>query len=658
MHDNIQLIIIGLGSGAAYAVLAIGLVVVFRGSGVLNFAHGAIASVGAYVFLDLAGDHGWSTPLAAATGVAASTLVGVLFQFLVMRRLKNAPALAKVVATLGLLVGLIAFIPLTFSDRTRAPISLFSGEIRKLPVGQPKLIIPNDRMWLVIIACVLTAVVWAVFRYTNFGKVTRAVSENERAVSTLGYSPQAIALANWAIGSALAGVAGVLLAGLVVQSETMLTEILMAGLAAALIGGFKSFAITLPAAFGLSALQSLLIRYSSDLTNATTIVGWGDIAPFLVILVYMTVRGAPIPLRGALIESRLPTVPVVRRPIRAAAIVLVVGVVLYVIVGARSADALTVTLIGGMVCLSLVVVVGFLGQVSVIQMALAGLGAFWASKAATSWGLPFPLPVLIGGLLVVPFGVAAAIPALRVRGINLAVITISAAFALDASFFSDVRLNLGAKFPAASIFGIDMSGVRSPQAFGIAVLVIALLLALGVAYLRRSALGITFLALRANERGASALGVSLVRTKLFGFAIAAFIAGVAGSLYGYRAETLSFGTFAAFQSLLVIAFVYLGGVGAIIGAFIGAANLSGAIFPHVLHFEGTGARVMQIIGGVGVMLTVVAHPDGVALLPRDLRHHRRDAKQRKLIGIDPPPASIPEPAGERAIPAAARQAVS
>jgi branched-subunit amino acid ABC-type transport system permease component len=641
VHDNIQLIIVGLGSGATYAVLAVGLVVIFRGSGVLNFAQGAIATVSAYTFLRLAGEHDVNKALSAVIAVAVAGLIGAVFEYLVMRKLVNAPALARVVATLGLLVGLIAAVPLVFSDAIRPTVPIFPNSIARLPIGSPNYFIPYDRLWLVVISVGLTGVVWAVYRFTNFGKVTRAVSENVRAVSTLGYSPQRIALANWVIGSLLAGVAGVLLAGLVVQSETMLTEILMAGLAAALIGGFRSFGVTLVAAYGLSALQTLLIRYSPNLTSSTTIVGWGDLAPFLVILVFMIVRGAPIPLRGAMLETRLPTVPLIKRPLRSATVVFLIGVLLYLVVDKGTADALTVTLIGGLVCTSLVVVIGFLGQVSVIQMALAGLGAFWGAKAATDWGLPFPLPILVGGLIVVPSGVLVALPALRVRGINLAVLTISLAFALDAAFFTDVRLSDGAKYPPASVFGLDASGIRDPKTFGIIVLVISVAVGIGVAYLRRGILGKTFLALRANERGAAGLGMSLTWTKLVGFAIGSFIAGIAGTLYGYRSETLSYGTFAAFSSLLIVAFAYLGGIGSLVGALIGGASLSGGIISHILNFQGDAARVMQVIGGVGVMMTVVLHPDGLALLPRDFRERWRRRRRRAPGEGDVAPAESP-----------------
>jgi branched-subunit amino acid ABC-type transport system permease component len=650
MHGDVQLIIAGLGSGAAYALLAVGLVVIFRGSGVLNFGQGAVASLSAYLFLYLSIDKHVFKVGAALIAIAVAAGLGMIFQALVMKRLSRAPALAKVVATLGLLVALTAAIPLLFSDKTRPPVPMFSSGILTIPIGHPRFFIPYDRLWLVVIACGLTLILWLVYRYTIFGKATRAVSENERAVASLGYSPNTIALVNWALGSMLAGVAGVLLAGLINLDQTTLTLVMIAAIASSLLGGFRSFGITLAAAFGLSALQSELIKYSPQLTRTTTIVGWGDIAPFFVILVFMIVRGAPIPLRGSLTELRLPTVPVVRRPLRAAAITFGVGVALYATVSGTWADALSVTMIGGLACLSLVVLVGFLGQVSVVQMALAGLGAFWASIAAQSWGLPFPLPVLIGSLLAVPFGLVAAVPALRVRGINLAVLTISAALALDASFFTDVRLSAGARFPRAALGSFNLSGVQHPKVYGIFVLACSVLLGLGVVYLRKSPLGVRFLALRANERGASSLGVSLVRTKLMGFALAAFIAGVAGGLAGYRSQTLSYDTFGAFQSLLVVAFAYLGGIGTAIGAFIAGSLLPGGLFAHIFNVQGNAARALEALGGVGVMVTTVLHPDGLALLPRDVaerirgRRHGRGAALESKESKESKESNGPEPA--------------
>lgn len=626
MHDDIQLVITGLGSGAAFALLAVGLVVIFRGSGVLNFGHGAIATMSAFTYLWLATEQHVPKFLAAGLGILLGAIIGMAFQVLIMRRLVKAPALAKVVATLGLLVALTSAVPLMFGDSTRPPVALFPSGSFTLPFGSPKYFVPSDRLYLALTAVVLTLVVWLIYRYTTFGIASRAISENERAVSSLGYSPNTIAVINWGVGALLAGTAGVLLAGLVNIDPNTLTLVLMSAIAAGLLGGFRSFGITLLAAFGLGALQSILIKYSPQLTSSTTIVGWGDIAPFAVILVFMMLRGAPIPLRGSLVEMRLPTVPTIRRPVLSAGVLAVIGVVLFATVNGVWADAISVTMIGGITCMSLVVLIGFLGQVSIAQMAIAGLGAFWASRAATNWHIPFPLPIIIGGLLAVPFGIVAAIPALRVRGINLAVLTISAAFALDSAFFTDVRVSSGATFPQAKLGSFNLSGVQHQNRYGIFVLICTILVGLGIIYLRRSTLGLRFLALRANERGASALGMSLTGVKLMGFGIAAFIAGVSGGLFGYRSEVLSYQNFAAYSSLLVVAFAYMGGIGSAYGAIIAGSLLPSALFAHVFHFQGTGANILQVIGGLGVMLTTVIHPDGIALLPRDFAERIRERR--------------------------------
>lgn len=618
MHNAIQLVIAGLGNGAATVLLAVGLVAVYRGSGVLNFAHGAIASMSAFLYLYVSVHLHWDKYVSAILGVLVAVAIGVLFQFIVMRKLNRAPALARVVATLGLLVALLSAIPLLFSDATYPTVPLFSSQTLTLPFGHPKkYFIPLDRLSLALLAVGLTVALWAIYRFTIFGTATRAVSDNPRAVAALGYSPQRVAILNWAFGSLLAGIAGVLLAGLVTQDQTSFTLVLVGSIAASLLGGFRSFGITLAAGFGITAIQSLLLLYSPDLTRWTTIQGWSDVAPFAVILVFMVVRGAPIPIRGSVIETRLPVVPVARHPLRSAGVALALGCIIYVVIGPNFANAMTVSLIFGLICLSLVVVVGYVGQVSLFQMALAGIGAYWASKAALSWGIPFPLPILIGGVLAVPLGLIAAIPAMRVRGINLAVITMSGAFALDAAFFGDQRLSLGAQLPKAKIGSWSLSGVQHPNSYGFVVLLVAVLLSVGVAYLRRGHVGVRFLSVRANERGASGLGVSLVQTKLMGFAIGAFIAGIAGGLFGYQNEIVSYDTFGTFQSLTVIAFAYLGGIGSITGAFVAGALLPGGLFSYILHFHGKVNEVLQVVAGVGVMLTVVNHPDGLVRMPED-----------------------------------------
>lgn len=641
MHTNVQLIISGLGAGAAFALLALGLVVVFRGSGILNFAQGAVATASAYTFIWLR-SQGWSLIPAIVAAILLASAIGLAFDALVLRRLRKAPVLAKVVATLGLQVALIAVIPMVYGHEYRAPAELVDRRAYALPFGSPRFIVPGDRLMFLIISAAVTLGLWALFRFTRFGRATRGLADNETAIALLGYSPQMLSMVNWALGTALAGAAGVLLSSLVQQTPTSYTLILIGAIAASLIGGLRSFGITFAACLALGAAQSVIARYGPDLTDLTTIVGWGDTLPFVVIGLVMILRGQTIPSREARLESWLPAAPRMHSPLRFFVVMLVVGIVWYSVTSQGLAVATTVSLMTGVVCLSLVVVTGYLGQISLAQMMLAGVGAFFASAAASDWGLPFPFPILVGGLLAVPVGALLALPALRVRGINLAVVTMAAAFVADASFFSDYRLSNGGRFPSAKFGPIDFGTFSQPRRYGVFVLVTLLILCVGVGMLRRSHVGVRFLAVRANERGAAALGVSNAAQKLMAFGIASFIAGIGGGLMGYQAERLTYGNFTALQSLFLVSTTYMAGIGAVGSSLIAGLLVSGGVLSHILHFEGSAGEIVQILGGIGVMLTVVLHPDGLALLPRDLREGLAARRRRHHDTARPEPALAEE----------------
>jgi ABC-type branched-subunit amino acid transport system ATPase component/branched-subunit amino acid ABC-type transport system permease component len=634
MHTVLQLAITGLGSGAATALLALGLVLVYRGSGVLNFAQGAIATVAAYTFLVLL-DEDWPMIAAALVAVLLSTAVGLLFELLVLRRLRTAPPMARVIATIGLLVALIALIPMFFGDDWRAPVEIVARTAIQLPFGDPAFVLPKDRLVFILVACAATVLLWAVYRFTRFGRATRALAENERAIMLLGYSADTLSLINWGAGAALAGGAGVLLASLVQQTPMAYTLVLGGAIAAALIAGFRSFGITLVACLVLGSVQAVVGSIGPQLTELTTISGWGDLVPLIVIVVVMVVRGRSIPIRGALLETVLPAAPAIRRPTRFVGVTLVVGVAWLLLVPSGWVAPSVVSLIGGMTCLSLVVLTGYLGQISLAQMLLAGGGAFFAARVAGAAGMPFPLPLLIGGLGAVLIGWLLALPALRVRGINLAVVTMVAAFAADAAFFADYRLANGDRFPGPSLAGLSLDPIAQPRSFAIMVLVVLVLACAGVAWLRRSGTGLKLLAVRANERGAAALGLSSARSKMIAFGFSAFIAGVGGALLGYQAQQLSYDNFGAFLSLVIVSLAYMAGIGAIPSAFVGGLLVSGGLLAYFLHFEGVGGQIVQVLGGVGVMITAIVHPNGMALLPQDIRHKLAERRAKRMSVVPP-----------------------
>jgi branched-chain amino acid transport system permease protein len=255
MKDVLLFAILGIGAGASYALIALGIVLIQKGSGAVNFAQGAIAGCSA-IFFASATNNGMPKVVALLIALAGAAALGVLFYVLVMRPLRRAPLLARIVATLGLMIVLSALAVKVWGSLSVVAPSLFptnSLSIFGIAFGV-------DRLYLLATTIVLTVVLWAVYRFTTFGIATRAVAESERAASLLGLSPDLIGAANWALGCMLAAFAGVMIAPLTTLDISPLTLLILPALAAALVGRFTSLGITTAVALGIGVIQSLLVR--------------------------------------------------------------------------------------------------------------------------------------------------------------------------------------------------------------------------------------------------------------------------------------------------------------------------------------------------------------------------------------------------------------
>src|SRR5579875_1208418 len=289
-----QFAILGVGVGALYALVAQGLVLIYRSSGVVNFAHGATAGVGGYTYYELQFHFSLAWPVCLVAGVAAATAVGTAMQGLVIRRLRLASPLTRVIATTALLAVIVQAANLIFGS---AP-DFVQGFLSTSTLQVGGVSIEVDRLILTGIALGLTLALWAFYRFTRFGLATTAVAENETVAGVLGVSSDRVALINWAVGSALAGLAGVLLAPIISLTPSGIGLLVVPALAAAMIGNFSSFPLSFAGGLGVGILQS-------ELTHYVTAPGWADASPFLVIVVLMVVRGRALPLRGHVLE-RLP----------------------------------------------------------------------------------------------------------------------------------------------------------------------------------------------------------------------------------------------------------------------------------------------------------------------------------------------------------------
>jgi sulfate-transporting ATPase len=591
--------------GAMYSLASQGLVLIYRGSGVLNFAQGAIGMVGAYVGWEISVQDKLPFALALVAGVATSALLGALTHLLVMRQLRRASPLARIVATLGVLITLQAAVVVKFGSTVKFVPSSLPIDAIHLGGGVK---VSADRLILLLIAAVLTAGLWALYRYTRFGIGTTAVAENQRAAASLGWSPDVIATVNWALGSALAGLAAILITPIVTLQVTVLTNLVLAALAAALVASFRSFPIAFVASVAIGVLETELTRYATQ-------PGFAQSVPFVVIVVVMVVRGQALPLRDFFLQ-RLPALGDGQvRPAQVAAGV-AVGVVLLLFTSTSWVAAFTISLATALILLSIVVVTGYAGQLSLAQFAIAGFGAWVAGRLVASQGLPFFAAAVVGIVATIPLGLAFMLPAARTRGINFAVVTLGLGTALELMLFDNGNYTggiAGTQVGNPSVFGWDISAIDHPSRYGILALAVFVAACLLVANVRRGRSGHRMIAVRTNERAAAALGVDVRAAKLYAFGLSAALAAAGGILLAFTNSTITYTNFTNFTSITDVAWAMIGGIGYVVGPVFGSTLADGGVGTQIMNTLLSGwEKYITLIGGVIVILLVLQNQDGIA----------------------------------------------
>jgi branched-chain amino acid transport system permease protein len=646
MRDILLYAALGLGAGALVASIALGVVLVYRGSGVINVAMGAIAMLAAYVFWALRTDYfGFTLPTvpALALTLVCMAAFGVFIELAIFRPLRNTAPLAKLAASLGLLLVLESAMILIFGNSLKsAPAVLPSDTVTVFDR-----VVPKDRFLLAGIVILVAALLTALYRWTPFGLATRAASENEASAMLSGLSPSRLAIMNTVLACVVAGGLGVLVAPLIALDAQTLALQVVPALAAALLAGFTSFFIACFAGLAIGAVQSLLLYWSTQSwfptdTAGTPIHGLPELFVFLVVVLALFLRGASLPGRGELVEKRLPAVPRPERLLRPSVLTAAVGVTCLIVFPYDFRQSLINSLLGVLICLSLVVIVGFVGQISLVQLALAGVAGFTMSHLTTDLGgvwAEFPISLLIGAATATVVGLLIAVSALRVRGVSLAVVTLAAAVALEQFGFLNERWGgqaTGSPVTQPEVGGLDLSPnasfrglddkIPSPV-FGFLVLAAVILLALLVANVRRSSLGQRMLAVRSNERAAAAAGIDVRNTKLAGFGIAAFVAGMAGAFYAYNFGSVSYSRFGALAALALIAFTYFGGITMVSGAIIAGIGATEGLLPHSFdEWLGLSGNWAYLIGGLALIVTLLVHPEGIA----GAGYKRKQQKKRRL----------------------------
>ena len=363
-------------------------------------------------------------------------------------------------------------------------------------------------------------------------------------------------------------------------------------------------------------------------------------------MVGIVVLSRRLPSRGVLGDSHASSIGRPSAPLRTTGITFVLGLIAILAFSQLYKFAFASSLNVICVALSVVVITGYVGQISLAQNAFAGISAFMVAHFGIWLGLGFPLALILGALVAVVFGVIIGLPAVRVRGVNLAVATLAAAAALDALVFNAGWFSggyNGMKVRVPHLFGLNLglTNSGSSTAFAIFSLVVVCLMGLFVARLRNAPAGRMFIAVRSNERAASAVGVDVARTKLFAFAISAFIAGIGGGLLAYQQIDINPASFTAWSSLTILAITYVGSVGRIGGAvFAGVMLASNGVMATLLNNLFSFNQYQTVIAGLALMLTAVANPDGVAKEMQGT-YFKLLRKIQRALGMQPSVATGP-----------------
>lgn len=661
----VGLVAIGAVLGSATGLAAVGIVLVWRANRVVNFAAGAIGGAAALGSLNLYLTWGWSYWVAVAVALVGGALLGGLVELTVIRRFAQAPRLVLTVATIGLaqlLGGLELGIP-KFVFGVESPVlGAFETPLTSTTVVLGPVVVTGDHLLAAaVVPVVVLALAWFL-RRSLAGTAIRAAAENTDRARLLGVPVRRITTLVWVLAGALAALTFVLKAPFLGATPSAIAgpAVLLPALAAAVVGRMESMPVTFAAAVSLGIVDQL--------------VRWNTTSPELVDVVLLVVIVAALLLQrgpgsrafdadggwreAELIRPVAPAVAALRsvRVARAAGLVALVAALVLgpLLVGEGTAYSLSIMAIWGLVAVSLVVLTGWGGQISLGQFALVGVGAIVAGNLVSRWNVDLFVTLAVAAAAGSVAALLLGVPALRIRGPFLAVVTLAFAVVLDGYvlnpnvFPSLIPQDVDRPLLWARV---DLENERAMLWLCLAVLALGVVLARGV---RRSRSGRLLLAARDNAKASEAASVATRWVTLSGFVFSGLLAGLAGGLHVLVLHGARVGSYQPVQSVEIFSMATIGGLGSIGGAITGAAGMRGV--------QDLDATVRLVAAGAGVLLVLWLIPSGLAGLAarvRDrvltplARRHGMDLEGWPLAAEpEVTPAAEPEPPVVASAPAA------
>ena len=597
MNDYLPFIVIGIVSGSVYGLAGVGLVLTYRTSGVFNFAHGAMATAGAYLFYELQVKNDVPWPIAIAICVVGLGGVMGIFVELLARRMTRVPVAVVVVATIGPLLVIQAIATIRYGAATFTTEDFLPTQTFHFMVD-----IGYDQLIVACVGVVVSATLAVLLTRTRLGIAMRGVVDDPELVEMTGFDSAVVRRLAWMIGGGVGVLSGVLIAPTFGLDPLRLTALVVQAFGAAAIGRFRNLPWTFAGGLIIGVIAALGQKYAATHPDFQ---GLPASVPFIVLFAVLVIVGR----RG------LPIAPMVRRPqlqqftrppkhisVTAGAAALAVVILVPSVVGAKL--PVYINAVGFTIMfLSLGLLVKVAGQVSLCHAAFVAVGAVAFSRLVVDAGLPWFVALLGAGLITVPIGVVLALPAVRVSGIYLALATFGFGVLLENLLYrSDVMFGTGGgrKAPRPELPGAGSADDRQYFYVAVGILLVCIV---AIVILQRSRLGRLLRALADSPLALTTYGTGTTTTLVLLFSISAFFAGIAGGVIATGAQAAGASGLGSFQSLLWVAVLSITGNQLIRSAVLAAALLT--ILPSYLPNDSADYQTL-VFGALAIVAALIA----------------------------------------------------
>jgi ABC-type branched-subunit amino acid transport system permease subunit len=635
--DYSPFIILGLALGGVFATSGVGLMVLYRTTGVLNLAYGAVGALGAMVSWQLVNQNGWSIWLGSLACVLVCVAVMLLMGWVFGAAFAHRDAVVKLVASSAVAIGLLGVIGLLWRVDVRAlplPTSNSSFKVGSVYVTYTQLI-------SLIFGLAVAAAAAAFLRFTKFGTAMRALADNREASAILGIPTRRIEAAAWGMSGVLCGISGVLLADLFGLDYVGLTFLVVGALAAALVGRLRSIWATVAAAFGVGILQSVL--------TPTSVTDYRTLSPFAVTFVaalWLGRRPAPTRMVGALritswqVTSRVTTRGPAARWAPGAVFVLLALFVIPAITDNYWLGISTNGVVYTSVTLGLGLLMGQIGLPVLYPIGIMAVSSWVALRLGYATNLPFVIVMLLSGVAAGVIGALVGLPALRIGGLYLGIITLMAAAGFSLLLSQINFPNGGGGFlgfssdrPSSAVLSGPAIATSTEGFYRYVVIVAVAMFALVAAHLATKP-GRAWTTIRDSEPTAVSAGINVRLYKIWGLALAGFVTGIAGALLAASPGGVTPEQFGTVSSLMLVTTVIIAGMYSLPGAVL-AAVLS-QVLPAAFNSWGINSNLLLVLFGLGAVQALGTAPGGlVRQVPADLRRLGRLVRRTPATSTEP-----------------------